>query len=74
VGIKPAPDVEQGAGKYIELRTEWAQKINVLAQSMLYPTERVDPDRAKGGSSGRVPSFRTRSYASPHQIFYSKEK
>jgi hypothetical protein len=74
VGIKPTPDVEQGASKYIELRTEWAHKINVFAQSMLYPTEKVDPNSAKEGSSGRVLSFQTRSYASPHQIFRSKEK
>ena len=74
VGIQPAPDVEQGASQYIELRTEWAHKINGLAQSMLYPTEKVDPDRAKEGRSGRVLSFRTRSYPSPHQIFRSKEK
>jgi len=74
VGIQTTPDVAQGASKYIELRTEWAHKINVLAQSMLYPTEKVDPDRAKEGSSGRVVSFQNRSYASPHQMFRSKEK
>ncbi len=74
VGIKTTPDVEGGASKYIELRTEWAHKIKVLAQSMLYPDEKVDPDRAKEGSSGRVGSFHTRSYASQHQIFRSKEK
>jgi hypothetical protein len=74
VGIKPAPDVEQGASQYIELRTEWAHKINVFAQSMLYPTEKVDADTAKEGNSDRVLSFRTRSYTSPHQIFRNKEK
>jgi len=41
---------------------------------MLYPNEKVDPDRAQQGNSGRAVSFRTRSYASPHQIFHSKEK
>ena len=74
VGIQPAPDVEQGARQYVELRTEWAQKINVLAESMLYPTEKVDPDLTKEDSSGRVPSLRTRSYTSPYQMFHSKEK
>jgi hypothetical protein len=74
VGIQTTPEVEGGASKYIQLRTEWAQKTNILAQSMLYPTEKVDPDRANKGSSGRVLSFRTRSYASPHQMFRSKEK
>jgi hypothetical protein len=74
VCIKPALEVEQGASQYIELRTEWAHKINVFVQSMLYPTEEVDADTAKEGSSDRVLSFRTRSYASPHQIFRSKEK
>jgi hypothetical protein len=73
-GIQPAPDVEQGASKYIELRTEWAYKVNVLAESMLYPTEKVDPDRANEGSSSQVLSFRTRSYTSPYQMFHSKEK
>ncbi|HEX4773061.1 MAG TPA: hypothetical protein VH351_19665 [Bryobacteraceae bacterium] len=74
VGIKPAPDVEQGVSKYIELRTEWAHKINVLAQSMLYPPEKVDPSNAKEGSSGRILSFRSPPYTSPHQMFHSKEK
>ena len=74
VGIKPAPDVEQGASQYIELRREWAPKINVLARSMLYPMDKVDPDRAKEGSSDRVLSFRTRPYSSPYQMFHSKEK
>ena len=45
-GIQPAPDVEQGASRYIELRTEWAHKINVLAQFMLYPTDDWNVTRA----------------------------
>jgi hypothetical protein len=66
VGIQPAPDVEAGARQYIELRTEWAPKINVLARSMLYPLEQVDPSSsANQGSSGRVLSFQGRSSASP---------
>jgi hypothetical protein len=72
--IQTTPDVEQGTRKYIELRAEWAHKINVLAQSMLYPTEKVDPDRANEGSSGRVLSFQTQSHGSPHQMFRSKER
>ncbi len=70
VGVKPASDVARGAGQYVELRTEWARKINVLAQSMLYPTEKVDPDSSTEGSSGRGLRFRA---ASPYQIFHSKE-
>ena len=70
VGIRTTPDVEGGAGQYIELRTEWADKIKVLAQSMLYPTEKVDPDRSTEGSSGRSLRFRA---ASPYQTFHSKE-
>jgi hypothetical protein len=74
VGIAPAPDVEQGASRYIELRTEWAHKINALAQSMLYPIENVDPGSAKEASSNHVLSVRTRLQTSPYQIFRSKEK
>jgi hypothetical protein len=59
-GIRTAPDVEQGASRYIELRTEWAPLTRALADSMLYPTENVDPGTANEGSSKRVLSFRDR--------------
>jgi hypothetical protein len=59
-GIQTAPDVEQGASRYIELRTEWAPLTRALADSMLYPTENVDPGTANEGSSKRVLSFRDR--------------
>ncbi len=57
-GIQPAPDVEQGSGRYIELRTEWAPRITALAEAMLYATEIVDPGNANEGSSNQVLSFR----------------
>ncbi len=58
-GIQPAPDVQQGAGRYIELRTEWAPRIRAIAEAMLYPTEIADPGNAKEGSSNPVLSFRS---------------
>jgi len=74
VGIKPARDVEQGANRYVELRTEWDHRINVLARSMLYAADEVQPDRAKEGTSGQALSFRTGQCSSPYQMFRSKEK
>ena len=74
VGIQPAPDVEEGARQYIQLRTEWAHKINVLAQSMLYPMEKVNPDSSKEGSPDRAPSFRTRRTRRRIRAFAVKEK
>jgi hypothetical protein len=74
VGMQTAPDIEQGASRYIELRTEWAPRIRALADSMLYPTENIDPASAKEGSSNGVLSFRTSLHTSPHQSFWNKEK
>ena len=61
-GIRPAPDVEQGAGKYIELRATWALQISALAEFMMYPTENVDPGTVKGRSNrvARFPESATR--------------
>ena len=73
-GIQPAPDVEQGASRYIELRTEWAHKINALAQSMLYPIEDVDPGSGMETSSNHVLNVRTRLHTSPYQSVLTKEK
>ncbi len=68
VGIRPAPDLEQGASRYIELRAKWAPQISVLADFMMYPNENVDPGTAKG-SSTQIPTFRSRQEASPYRKF-----
>jgi hypothetical protein len=73
-GIKPSRNVEHGLERYVELRTEWDHGIDVLARAMLYEQDKVDPDRAKEGASGRVLGFWTRPYASRYQMFRSREK
>jgi hypothetical protein len=73
-GIQAAQDVEQGASRYVQLRTEWGPRITALAEAMLYPTEIVDPGNARENSSNQVPSFEMPSLTSQSRSFYTKEK
>ncbi len=73
-GIKTATDLQQGARRYVELRTEWAPRIKPFAEAMLYAIENVDPGTAREGSSNRVMTFRTRLHPSPYRSFQDKEK
>lgn len=73
-GIQPARDVEQGAGRYIELREEWAPRVTKFADAMLYPAEAADPSGAKESRSSRVLRSRARSHTSPPQNSQTKEK
>ena len=74
MGIQPTPDVQGGASRYIELRAEWAHKIEALAESMLYPAENVDPGSAMEGSSNRVRSAAAGLQTSPPRSLFTKEK
>lgn len=58
-GISRVADLEQEAGRYVDLRREWAPRIRPFADAMLYPIENVDFGTAKEGGSNRVLSFRT---------------
>jgi hypothetical protein len=73
-GIQPAQDVEQGASRYVKLRTEWGPRITALAESMLYRTEIVDPGTARESSSNQILSFDAPSLTSLSRTFHAKEK
>lgn len=54
VGLQRAADLEQGANKYIELRTRWASRVKTYTEAMLYPIEDIDAGAANEGCSDRV--------------------